>query len=558
MTTANVVADKLLKDSLLEAGIQPQGKGYTYIDGTMLRNAVSRILAGVIGIERVVRPRICGTEEFTAEHNVNSILNVTVELDNFMGVWTRTLGPDGTPGKNSLINFEAPLISSTVPFNIPLTQLNDQPLFFPRLQLISLPYDRVVKTLANYGVGISMSMDAYHIAKAVASVANYAVSVSPQAPQNAGDAVVKLTRASVYDTSYMATIYNQFDAIMAEGDPARGAMTYSGPRGLVCRPEFINWSRTPGNGWLSNASDIGQRMVLEPTFDWEEAKMYGSSYKGNLKGYDMLQANNNIWHYVEQYLGLDKGSLGKVLGVIMTPQAYAMGGVAEAHVMLLQSTDYAGVKGFPFHKFGGGAYRKMIMVVESDFTFPSALVTGSIAKVAAPASWTQVSGLGTKTIENVLSSGQSLQVIEQAVTEIGKSKFGISVTLSDDPYEADATLAGEGETLTQRLELLSLNQEGYDGARIDVAVTSQPTGGDAEVRLNTHEGTNVLTAGYIGAAGGVTLTADGSPLTAPTTLNFRAKLVGDYTIRFRLVKVVTGDNPIIVEKSVTITVVEPD
>ena len=555
MTTANVVADKLLKDSLQEAGIQPQGKGYTYIDGTMMRNAVSRILAGVIGIERVVRPRICGTEEFTAEHNVNAILNVTVELDNFMGIWTRTLGPGGTPGKDGLINFEAPVIASTTPFNIPLTELNDQPLFFPRLQLISLPYDRVVKTLANYAVGISMSMDAYHIAKVIASVANYSVSVSPQNPASAESSVVKFERSKVYNENYMTQIYNQFDAIMAEGDPSRGAMTYSGPRGLVCRPEFINWSRTPNNGWLSNASDIGQRMVLEPTFDWNEAKMYGSSYKGNLKGYDMLQANNNIWHYVEQYLGLQKGSLAKVQGVIMTPQAYAMGGVAEAQVMLLQSTDYAGVKGFPFHKYGGAAYRKMLIVVEHDFTFPSELVTGRIARVAAPSAWTQVTGMGTKTIENVLSNGQDLQIIEQAVSETGKSFFEFQVDLGEDPFEADATLAGTGTAFTKRLSLKALNTEGLDNARIDIAVVSQPTGGDAEIRLDTHTGTNVLTAGYFGDAAGVKITPDGAPLTVEKTLNFRAKLVGEYVIRLRLVDVVTGTNPIYAEKTFTINVV---
>lgn len=415
-TVAQVVADRLLTDTLTENGIQPQENGYTYIDGTMVRNAVSRILAGVVGIERVVRPRICGTEKFTAEHNVDQILNVTVELDNFMGIWTRTLGPDGTPNKNGLINFEAPVIASTVPFNIPLTQLNDQPLFFPRMQLIALPYDRIVNTLANYGVGISMAMDAYHIAKTVASTANYAKSVNSGTPEDA-DNVIKVIRANVYNDNYMAQIYNEMDAKLAEGDPTRGAMTYTGPRGIVAKPEFINWSRTPNNGWISNASDIGQRILLEPTFSLDEARMYGASHKGNLKGYDLLQANKNIWFYVEQYLALNAGDLDKVLGVIMNPMAYAMGGVAEAQVMLLQSTDYAGVKGFPFHKFGGGAYRKMHIIIESDFTFPAKLVTGTIARVVAPASWSQVTGKGTKTIENTLSDGQNLQIVEEAVTE---------------------------------------------------------------------------------------------------------------------------------------------
>lgn len=422
---ASIVVDRTLKDALSAGGIT-QENGYTYVDGTMLRNAVSKILAQVIGIERVVRPRICGTEQFTAEHNVDAILNVVVELDNFMGVWTRSLGPDGTPGKNGLINMSAPVIASTTPFNIPLTELNDQPLFFPRLQLISLPYDRVVKTIANYGVGVALSMDAYHIAKAVAAIANYAKSQNSSTPTSA-NSVIKVTRANVYNANYMAQIYNSFDALMAEGDPIRGAMSYTGPRGLVCRPEMINWSRTPGNGWFSNASDIGQRILLEPTFDLSEARMMGGSYKGNLKGYDLLQANNTIWHYVEQYLGLTTGDLSKVLGVIMTPQAYAMGGVAEAAVALIQASDYAGVKGFPFHKYGGAAYRKMYIIVESDFTFPDKLVTGSIAKVSAPASWAQISGLGTVSIENTLSDGQDLQIVAPVLSE--PSEYTIAGTI---------------------------------------------------------------------------------------------------------------------------------
>lgn len=554
MSTANVVADKLLRDTLTEAGIQPQGSGYTYIDGTMLRNAVSRILAGVIGIERVVRPRICGTEEFTAEHNVNAILNVTVELDNFMGIWTRSLGPDGTPGKNGLINFEAPVISSTVPFNIPLTQLNDQPMFFPRLQLVSLPYDRVVKTLANYAVGVSMSMDAYHLAKVVASVANYAVSVNTAAPQDVDTAIVKVTRADVYDDSYMARIYNQFDAIMAEGDPTRGVMTYTGPRGLVCRPEFINWSRTPKNGWLSNASDIGQIMVLEPTFDWNEAKLYGSSYKGDLKGYHLLQANNNIWHYVEQYLDLDKGDLSKVLGVIMTPQAYAMGGVAEAQVMLLQSTDYAGVKGFPFHKFGGAAYRKMVMVVESDFTFPAKLTTGSIARVAAPASWAQVTGMATRTIENILSDGQSLQILEKAVTEIGKSVYAFNVNLTGKTFTADAALNQAGTAVDVKLDLVNFNKEGYSNVRINLEKIAGPTPGTMQIWFDGVSGVDVLDAGYLGLEGGQPIAADGAPYTTPIELTIRASHAGTYKVQADLVDV-SGTTPVVLTSKVITIVV---
>ena len=56
--------------------------------------------------------------------------------------------------------------SSTL-FDIPLAQINDQALFFPQLMLTMALHDVVVETLASYADALIISMDSYHIAKAI-------------------------------------------------------------------------------------------------------------------------------------------------------------------------------------------------------------------------------------------------------------------------------------------------------------------------------------------------------------------------------------------------------
>lgn len=129
-TVAEAIVNAELRSRAAEAIYEKNG--YEYINGTMIAHAISPIIARVIAIGRVIRPNIGATEEFTSVIDVDKVLSVTVRLPNPLGVTTRTIGTDGTPNNAGLINRARKIIPSTTPFNIPLAQVNDQPLFFPR------------------------------------------------------------------------------------------------------------------------------------------------------------------------------------------------------------------------------------------------------------------------------------------------------------------------------------------------------------------------------------------------------------------------------------------
>lgn len=395
-TVAEAIVNAELRSRAAEAIYEKNG--YEYINGTMIAHAISPIIARVIAIGRVIRPNIGATEEFTSVIDVDKVLSVTVQLPNPLGVTTRTIGTDGTPNNAGLINRARKIIPSTTPFNIPLAQVNDQPLFFPRLQLETALYDVVVETLAQYADTCTISMDSYHIAKAI-SYAGYRAGIEAKAyvedaqkpidDFNASN-IVRIDPTKVYNDNYMVQIINDLTAKMSKGDPSRGALTFIGPRMIAARNALIGWMTSPKTGFVSNYNDYGQKLLLEPNFDLNIATRYGSNFRGDgtgTKGYALQEANDALWHYAEKWLGLNFGDLDGVYGVVFTPLAYAMGGAANINTTLVQASDYDGIVCFPYQKFGGAAYRKIFLLVDKDWEIPESLF-GEHKADAVKGKWT--------------------------------------------------------------------------------------------------------------------------------------------------------------------------
>jgi hypothetical protein len=395
-TVAEAIVNAELRSRAAEAIYEKNG--YEYINGTMIAHAISPIIARVIAIGRVIRPNIGATEEFTSVIDVDKVLSVTVQLPNPLGVTTRTIGTDGTPNNAGLINRARKIIPSTTPFNIPLAQVNDQPLFFPRLQLETALYDVVVETLAQYADTCTISMDSYHIAKAI-SYAGYRAGIEAKAyvedaqkpiDDFKASNIVRIDPTKVYNDNYMVQIINDLTAKMSKGDPSRGALTFIGPRMIAARNALIGWMTSPKTGFVSNYNDYGQKLLLEPNFDLNIATRYGSNFRGDgtgTKGYALQEANDALWHYAEKWLGLNFGDLDGVYGVVFTPLAYAMGGAANINTTLVQASDYDGIVCFPYQKFGGAAYRKIFLLVDKDWEIPESLF-GEHKADAVKGKWT--------------------------------------------------------------------------------------------------------------------------------------------------------------------------
>jgi len=419
--------------------ISTNDKGFQYIDGTMTQNLISPILARCIAVGRIVRPGVGATEEFVNVIDIDKVLNVTVQLPNMIGVTTRTVGTNGTPGNSGLINRAKKIITSTTPFNIPLTQYNDQALFFPKLMVTMALYDVFVETLASYADSIIIAMDSYHISKAI-SYAGYRVGQEIKAQVEFGVAFANITESNiirvdlskVYEDNYMIKIWNELINKMAKGDPSRQALTFTGPREVTARIELINYLTTPKTGFVNNASDIGQKIVFEPNFDMNLATRQGSMLRVSSqagKGFDLYEANQILFSHAEKWLGLTAGAFDKVLGVVFTPQAYAMGGAANAQTNIVQSSEYDGTVCFTYQKFGGTAYRKTFIIVESDFVMPEALQGVHVAN--------GVKGVQTLTITNKGAATDTIKINGVTYTQVAsgavaaEAKFNVGTDTSE-------------------------------------------------------------------------------------------------------------------------------
>lgn len=481
--------------------------GYTYINGSLIPNAISALPARAIRAGRIVRPGIGMTEKFTANIDPKSVNNVTVQLQTNVGVRARTLKGNadaGTIGNNGLINIKPKIVPSTTPFDIPLRQMEDQPFFFPQMQLETMLFDEVAETIANYMDNTNNGMDSYHMAKALAysmwrgarSLASGASKTDPANYKN----VILLDSTKVNDENYMIGIMNKITSTMSNGDPEMQLMTFNGPREMALRSEVIGWLKTPKTGFITN-SDIATRLLYEPNFDIREAERYGTQNRGGIQGYELQEAPQGIWTLVEKWQGLPEGALDKVYGIIFTPQAYAAGGVGKKEMKLLQSTEHDGVVAFPYIKYGGAAYRIMYIIADPSWKVPAALQNADYAaRVVAPEEW--------------YSDG--LEPIERIITDAEGNPVGVDVIANVLKPNGDMQCA------------VTLTVTGTADAAVTDALVAVTADGKAVPVLNNTDGTYLFSVPR-GKAATAQITAAG--YNAATVTMTKAQTKGDvYTV----------------------------
>lgn len=425
--------------------------GYTYINGSLIPNALSRILARAYRTGRIFRPGIGMTEEFIGATDPASFNNVTVQLQTNMGVHVRTLRNNnsaGTPNNDGIINTNKKLIPSTKPFDIPVRQLNDQPLFFPRMMLQTMLFDEVVETLGNFNDNEINANDAYHLAKMVAYACYRGAQKtngSEASPSNYGDNIIVFDMSNGYQDKAAIKLINNINAVMSNGDKDTNLGTFRGRRQFTAMNSLLGIIRTPGTGFIIPGTEKGENLFYSENFDLGNAMQVGEQYRFSTNGYDFYEMNSGTLSLAEQWLGLDAGALNGVLGVISTPLSYASGGVSKKATYLLQSTEYDGVVGFPYTKFGGTAYRKIFLIVDSTWTVPTKLQSKfAPAPVCAPGSWADND---YEPIERVVYDNDgnpiSMETIANVVAPNGDTNCAVTITVfgSDKAKINNATLA---------------------------------------------------------------------------------------------------------------------
>lgn len=404
-------------------GAKTEANGFVYVDGQLIASVINKMAITAILAQTWVVPGVACSEELTEGVDANKIWSCYVQVTANIGPTARTFGPNGTTGNNGIINFSPAVVMTDDVIEIKLNQIDDQPLFFPRIQMETMRYDKVKATLENYMDNLVVTKATYETAVAIA-YAHFRASAAYHANSKKlpEDQFIKFDSSKKYDENYMIEITNEMDERMSAGDPLMNAMTFAGNRAVMGRLSFINAFKTPKSGFVTVGSDAAFKLLTDPSFDTNNIDVFGDTTdqkRMDLRGYSFYEIPKNAFEWIEAWLGLTKGSLNKIHAVITSPLQLATGGVLEADVICKeQAAPYPGTYMAPYRKFGARGYRNIILVVEHDYV-PDATLIGSDKAITepkacvAPANWS-ISTVQKETVENTLSKGPSLTFASKA------------------------------------------------------------------------------------------------------------------------------------------------
>lgn len=454
MSLTSTIVDKYADGSAATTN----ANGFVTVDGQIIATVLNKMAITAILAKTWIVPGVSCSEELTEGVDANKVWSVYVPVQADIGPTTRTFGQGGTTGNNGIINYAPAVVTTDQVIEVKLNQIDDQPLFFPRIQLETMTYDKVKSTLENYLNNLVVSKATYETAVAIAyshfrasaeyhsyvatkdtvvvsgktyytrsgTEGSYTYSaVTSPATASLGTyyeirvlpsaQFIKFDSTKIYDENYMVKILNEMDEAMSAGDIKMNAMTFSGARAVAARLPFINAFKTPKTGFVTNASNEAYKLLTSPSFDINNPDVFGDvteQKRMEVRGYTFYEIPKNAFVWIAGWLGVAASALDKIHAVITSPLQLATGGVLEANVMTKeQASPYPGTYMAPYRKFGAAGYRNIILVVEQDYVPDTSLIGASAAITApkpcvAPANW----GVKTsETITNTLSNGPTLK-----------------------------------------------------------------------------------------------------------------------------------------------------
>lgn len=412
MSLTSTIVDKYADGSAATTN----ANGFVTVDGQIIATVLNKMAITAILAKTWIVPGVSCSEELTEGVDANKVWSVYVQVQSDIGPTTRTFGQGGTTGNNGIINFAPAVVTTDQVIEVKLNQIDDQPLFFPRIQLETMTYDKVKSTLENYLNNIVVSKATYETAVAIA-YSHFRASAEYHANSKTLPSAqfIKFDSTKIYDENYMVKILNEMDEAMSAGDIKMNAMTFSGVRAVAARLPFINAFKTPKTGFVTNASNEAYKLLTSPSFDINNPDVFGDvteQKRMEVRGYTFYEIPKNAFVWIAGWLGVTASALDKIHAVITSPLQLATGGVLEANVMTKeQASPYPGTYMAPYRKFGAAGYRNIILVVEQDYVPDTSLIGASEAITApkpcvAPANW----GVKTsETVQNTLSNGPSLK-----------------------------------------------------------------------------------------------------------------------------------------------------
>ena len=343
-------------------GTQQDKNGRFFLDGTMVNVELARVIAEATYIGRIFRDKQSVNMKYTTDTTPNGATRVL--LDSNLPFSSRTTGyggRPGTPGNGGLVNVNGAIMPGEDEFLVYRNQVNDQILFFPDLRKEYMPLDIVARKIASYADRVQMDRDGSTMAEFLA----YNIWRS----LNGGNNIV--TAPDLSQNGAFADLVEQANALLDEGDPARGAFAYRGyGRFMIGRPSFIYKAINLRSGLVVLGGDKAQEMLKNYNLDarMSDRDYVGTHFVGSAGQFDFITAPSEIWHLAERCLGLPFGAFDNVQAIFGSFDATAAVDAVDLGVKLVDSSGKRGIEAQPLNVWGHEAFRKSFIVGTSTFT----------------------------------------------------------------------------------------------------------------------------------------------------------------------------------------------
>ncbi len=352
--------ESFVKSALMGLGATEQdANGRFYVDGNMVNVELSNVIAEAIYIGEIFRDGQSVTGKYTTDRKAGAI---RVMLDTPLPFTSRTTsygGRQGTEGNAGIINVNAPLLPTNDEFMVYLNQVNDQSMLFPDISKEYVPLDVMAKKIASYAKAVVQDRSASTLAEIIAYSAFRAL--------NGGDNIMPITDLNADNA--IATLLNDLNAKMDNGDQAQGAFTFATEgRTIIGRPSFINKVFNRNSGIILTGSDLAQEMLRKYDLDakMSDRDFVGTGYKGYAMQFHFQSAPDYIWSLAEKYLGLEAGALNNIKAIGVSFESTAMGRIIDLGVKLIDANEVRGVKAQPLNVWGHEAFRKSFLIGDID------------------------------------------------------------------------------------------------------------------------------------------------------------------------------------------------
>lgn len=277
---------------------------------------------------------------------------------------------------NGFFNADSPLINETTAYPIDILDLVDYMTDIPEVQQDMMSTDLAANRAKILGGQVATAVNA--------------ITIAAQLCKNFNDVYNEVIEdnkialgASPSTGDYLKAVVDA-SAKLDDGDPENGVNTFPiESRALYIRSSFKAKLMAEGQ-LIVGGSNYAQQMIADGGLAPGAKSNNTTGYCGKILDIPTYMAGGNVWNMVEGYLGLAKGALANLHGVMVSSYGTGRGLSFNASIKQIDSPAGAGIRMQPLYRFGADCWEALsvVPIVANGWSNPS---TGSLS-VMAPGS----------------------------------------------------------------------------------------------------------------------------------------------------------------------------